>query len=71
MRDYTNKYQAPYYVGGVNFEPANDDISNGSNLPNFYNFCMSQCHTRADVYSTEHSRNLTKIDHWRSAWEKP
>jgi hypothetical protein len=62
MKDYTNKYQAPYYVGGSNYEPANDGTSDGSNLPNFYNFCMNQCHTVANVYSTERGGNLTKID---------
>jgi hypothetical protein len=65
MSDYTNKYQAPYYVGGSNYEPANDGTADGSNFPNFYNFCMNQCHTRSDVYSTERGGNLTKID-WSS-----
>ncbi len=59
--DYTNTYQAPYYVGGSNYEPANDGTADGSNLPNFKNFCTIQCHGRQDVYSTERSRNLIKI----------
>jgi hypothetical protein len=65
MNDYTNKYQAPYYVGGSNYEPANDGTADGSNLPNFFNFCMNQCHTTSGVYSTERSGNLTQID-WGS-----
>jgi hypothetical protein len=67
MSDYTNKYQAPYYGNPGDpilgpFEPADDSTFDGSNLPNFYNFCMSQCHSRTDVYSTERGGNLTKID---------
>ena len=62
MLDFTAKYQAPYYVGGTTYEPANDSTINGSNLPNFKNFCLSQCHERTDVYSTERSVNLTQID---------
>ena len=65
ISDYTNKYQAPHYVGGTTYEPANDSTANGSNLPNFFNFCMNQCHTRSDVYSTERGVNLTQID-WSS-----
>ena len=62
MRDYTAKYQAPYYLGGSNYEPANDSTADGSNLPNFKNFCTNNCHGVNGVYSTEHGRNLTKID---------
>jgi hypothetical protein len=61
MIDYDTKYMAPYYNGGLTFEPANDSTYNGSNLPNFVNFCVSQCHTRNDVYSTARGRNLTAI----------
>ncbi len=49
MSDYTNKYQAPYY-GDISaegwepsYEPAGDDTSDGSNLPNFNGFCLV-CH---------------------------
>jgi hypothetical protein len=52
MSDYTGKYQAPYYVGGSNYEPANDTTGDGSNLPNFKSFCLSECHGNNDVYST-------------------
>jgi len=62
MLDYTSKYQAPYYVGGTNYEPANDGTADGSNLPNYKNFCSGQCHGRSDVYSTERGRYLRKID---------
>lgn len=62
MIDYTGKYTAPYYKGGTNHEPANNSTDDGSNLPNFFNSCMNNCHARSDVYSTERSGNLTKID---------
>jgi len=62
MIDITSNYQAPYYVGGSNYEPANDGTTDGSNLPNFKNFCTIQCHGRQDVYSTERSRNLIQIN---------
>jgi len=62
MADATNKYRAPYFVGDFGyFEPANDDTDDGSNLPNFKNFCLV-CHGRTDVYSTERGRSLRKID---------
>jgi nitrate reductase cytochrome c-type subunit len=67
MSDYTARYQAPYYgspgdpVVGP-FEPANDSTADGSNLPNFFNFCSNKCHSRTDVYSTERGENLTQID---------
>jgi hypothetical protein len=61
MLDYTNKYQAPYYVGGSNYEPANDGTADGSNLPNLFNFCMNNCHTTSGVSSTEHG-TLAQID---------
>lgn len=70
----TSLYKAPCYTGGawpcsdaVNgpFEPANDGVSDGSNLPNYYNLCMNNCHERADVTSTERGGNLRQID-WSS-----
>jgi len=61
MIDYTAKYTAPYYKGGTNHEPANNTTDDGSNLPNFYNFCVNNCHTRSGVSSTEHG-TLTQID---------
>ena len=62
MIDYDSRYMAPYYKGSLTFEPANNSTNNGSNLPNLVNFCVSQCHTRNDVYSSERSRNLFQID---------
>jgi hypothetical protein len=62
MIDYDSRYQAPYYKGGLTFEPANNSTNDGSNLPNLVNFCVSQCHTLNDVYSSERSRNLFQID---------
>ena len=69
MLDYTANYQAPYYLGGTTYEPANDSTADGSNLPNFFNFCMNQCHTRTDVYSTERTATLTQID-WGTAGDQ-
>jgi hypothetical protein len=66
MRDYDSRYQAPYYKGGTNYEPANNSTYDGSNLPNFVNFCTNQCHTRNDVQSSHGSingnTNLIQID---------
>jgi hypothetical protein len=61
MSEYTGKYQAPYYVGGSNFEPANDGTADGSNLPNFKGFCNSNCHSTQNVYSTERGRYLRRV----------
>ena len=69
MLDYTAKYQAPYRVGGTTYEPAGDATADGSNLPNFKNFCTSQCHVREDVYSTERGGNLRPID-WGSSGDQ-
>jgi cytochrome c553 len=54
-------YQAPYYEGGFNYEPANNTTSDGSNLPNIISFCLD-CHSHENVPSTEHGRYLRKID---------
>ena len=62
MSEYTNKYQAPYYVGGSNFEPANDSTADGSNLPNMKGFCTNDCHGTSSVYSTERGRYLRRIN---------
>jgi len=65
IRDYTDYYQSPYFVGVANnYEPANDTTSDGSNLPNFEDFC-NNCHGDNDVYSTEHGKNLEQIN-WAS-----
>jgi hypothetical protein len=65
MLDYTSKYQAPYYYNDPHdpnkYEPANDGTYDGSNLPQFKNFCSTQCHVRDDVSSTEHG-TLLEID---------
>jgi hypothetical protein len=66
MLDYTNKYQAPYYVGGTNYEPGNDSTADGSNRPNLNNFCLNNCHGTNSVYSTERGGNLHKIN-WSNA----
>jgi hypothetical protein len=69
MIDYTNRYQAPYYKGGSTYEPGNNNTDDGSNLPNLVNFCVNQCHTRKDVYSTERSKNLTEIE-WEATGDQ-
>jgi hypothetical protein len=61
-------YQAPYYVGGFNYEPADDGISDGSNLPGYAYFC-TRCHQYAVVYSTERDANLKAIN-WTSGGDK-
>jgi cytochrome c553 len=61
-------YQAPYYVGGSNYEPANDGISDGSNLPGYAYFC-TRCHQYAVVYSTERDANLKAIN-WTGGGDK-
>jgi len=64
MSEYAGtKYQAPYFKNTPlsTFEPADDSTSDGSNLPNYKNFCMNQCHGTNTVYSTERTRNLFKI----------
>ncbi len=48
---YGFTYQAPYYKGGSNYEPAGDNTSDGSNLPEVISFCLD-CH-KYPVPSTE------------------
>jgi cytochrome c553 len=48
---YGFTYQAPYYKGGSNYEPAGDNTSDGSKLPNVILFCLD-CH-KHPVPSTE------------------
>ena len=43
MDAYPNTYQAPYYYATTNYEPANNTISDGSNLPDYATFCLD-CH---------------------------
>jgi len=70
MVDFTSKYQAPFFKGGSSrYEPANDETADGSNLPNFKNYCSGACHGRSDVYSTERGRNLYEID-WTTSGDK-
>ena len=71
LRQWTNKYQAPYRVGKITYEPKGGTTAedqDGSNLPNFNTFCVT-CHkefiankwTDADPY-TIGDRNLYIID---------
>jgi hypothetical protein len=63
---YTDKYQAPYWSGSTNYEPANDSTHDGSNLPDFVNFCYGECHERAiNAGKTDHDRDLFAIN-WES-----
>jgi hypothetical protein len=57
---YGFTYQAPYYKGGSNYEPAGDNTSDGSNLPEFILFCLD-CH-KWPVPSTERPDDLVIID---------
>ncbi|RLC67872.1 MAG: hypothetical protein DRH97_04275 [Chloroflexi bacterium] len=68
--EYTDLYQAPYYGSGPwdpvtgPFEPAGNDTSNGSNLPNFVSFCLS-CHV---VYVDQTDVNLPSGILCRLTW---
>jgi nitrate reductase cytochrome c-type subunit len=64
--EYTDLYQAPYYGSGPSgpFEPAGNDTSNGSNLPNFVSFCLS-CHV---VYVDQTDVNLPSGILCRLTW---
>ncbi|MDY6954438.1 MAG: hypothetical protein SWE60_23280 [Thermodesulfobacteriota bacterium] len=62
MSEYTTKYQAPYYAGGTDFEPANDSTWDGSNFPNLKAFCTNNCHGTGNVWSTERGAGLRRID---------
>jgi hypothetical protein len=69
MYDYAgSNYQAPYYQGGSNYEPANSATGNGTNLPNYKQFCLANCHDWDSgayaVNSSEHG-TLIKIE-----WDK-
>ncbi|MBW1743663.1 MAG: hypothetical protein JRJ47_09580 [Deltaproteobacteria bacterium] len=66
MNIYTDKYQAPYWSGGTDYEPGNDPTYDGSNLPDFVNFCYGNCHERSiNVSKTDHDRALFAIN-WES-----
>ncbi len=76
MTDFTALYQAPYY--GIDgpwdpdngpFEPAGDDTSDGSNLPNFVGMCRNQCH-RTAIFSAERGRNLKPVN-WTNKATQP
>jgi nitrate reductase cytochrome c-type subunit len=64
--EYTDLYQAPYYgsFGSGQYEPAGNDTSNGSNLPNFVSFCLS-CHV---VYVDQTDVNLPSGILCRLTW---
>jgi len=67
MSDYAaahgGQYQAPYrYNSTTTYEPDGSGITDGSNLPDYVTFC-SDCHNATnDIYSTNLSGNLKKID---------
>ncbi len=56
---YGFTYQAPYYKGGSNYEPAGDNTSNGSNLPEIISFCLD-CH-KHPVPSTERGGAILRV----------
>ena len=71
MAAFTSKYQAPVYFpwanGKTQYEPANNSTSDGSNLPNYKNFCLS-CHAssinsnKSDSYFNP-DKDLGSIDY--------
>jgi hypothetical protein len=58
-------YQAPYYGDTISgkYEPANDTISDGSNLPDYVTFCLD-CH-QDEQYDPDTDRTVKAID-WSS-----
>jgi hypothetical protein len=60
--NFTTSYQAPYWYGSTNYEPANNTTYDGSNLPDYNTFC-TDCHNATNtIYSTTLGRDLKKID---------
>lgn len=59
---YGGVYQAPFYSGGINYEPGGSTTTNGSNLTDFVTFC-TDCHNASNtIYSNSLFRNLRTID---------
>jgi len=51
-------YQAPYYFGSVTtYEPDGNNISDGSNVPDYVNFCM-ECHNPTITRIVSPQRNI-------------
>ncbi len=49
FNEWTELYQAPYRYGKTTYEPAGDQTTNGSNLPNYVAVCAKTCHRWANV----------------------
>jgi hypothetical protein len=68
-------YQAPYYGSGPwdpvtgPFEPAGDSTQDGSNLPDYVNFCMD-CHQYAQS-DPERGGATVKVIKWGPPWCNP
>ena len=65
-------YQAPFYGSPGNpisgpFEPANNQTSDGSNMPDYVTFCLD-CHSQP-IYSDTLNKIIPTID-WSSAGDK-
>ncbi|MBW1744128.1 MAG: DNRLRE domain-containing protein [Deltaproteobacteria bacterium] len=60
MSDYSSYYVNPHWYASYRHEPAYNYTEDGSNLPNFVDFCLD-CHTKA-IASTSQGRNLKAPD---------
>jgi hypothetical protein len=66
MSEYTIQYQAPYRVGKTTYEPAGDSTQDGSNLPNFVDFCNT-CHDNAIPHGKTDA-NVDSRNLYDSSW---
>ena len=66
MSEYTTGYQAPYRAGKTTYEPAGDNTTDGTNLPNFVTFCNT-CHSNA-IPNGKTDANVGSRDLYDAKW---